>query len=154
MLSDRVHNALARYVGLRIRSESEVRSYLRLRLKKYQLSEEDIEHLIGRYKELGFIDDEKYVEALTHSIVTNKAKGSRFLKIKLSLAGIPKEKIQQTITALDPADVTAAMHKRVAKYEKKLAELPSFQRKGKLYQILAAGGFSSAEIARFIDENS
>jgi regulatory protein len=147
-----VEDALGRYVSIRPRSEFEVRQYLKQRAHKYSLTPEDIERFVERYKEVGFINDAQFAESMTHSVVANKAKGERFLRMKLKAAGVDPELITTAVGSVSQEDIRAAMEKRLAKYERKWAQLPKRERFAKAYTALLAAGFSSREIGPFIDD--
>jgi SOS response regulatory protein OraA/RecX len=147
-----VNEALGRYLNIRSRSEKEIRRYLQQRIEKYHLSEKDIEELVEKYRRMGLINDEQFAESVTHSLVRNKGRGPRFVKMKLQMAGVSKEAIGEALQTISHEDLFASMHKRLAKYERKLAVLDGKMKRLKAYQILATSGFPSGEISRFIDD--
>jgi SOS response regulatory protein OraA/RecX len=143
---------LGRYVSLRSRSEQEIRRYIEQKRKKIAVSDVFVESLISRYKDLGCIDDKKFSEVLSHSLITNKAKGSRVLAMRLKMAGVEKELIQEALQQIPREDIFTAMAKRLSKHERKLSQLGSRERRMKSYSVLFAAGFSSSDIRAFLDE--
>lgn len=143
---------LGRYLSLRTRSEQEIRKYIEQKRKKISVSDEFVETLISKYKDLGYIDDKKFAEVMTHSLITNKAKGGRVLAQRLKMAGVDKELILSSLSQISSEDIFAAMEKRLHKYEKKLSLLDAKGRRMKSYSVLLASGFSSSEIRAFLDE--
>lgn len=147
-----VEELLGRYLSLRPRSEQEVRRYLHQKSRKYGISDEQIEELVQKYKRLGFIDDAKFTESVVHSAVTNKAKGKRFIAMKLKMAGIETETASSALSAIQEEDLQKAMEKRLHKSERRWVNLDRRSRYAKAYSVLLASGFSSSEIRPFLDE--
>lgn len=143
---------LGRYLSLRPRSEHEVRQYLGRKRKKISVSDEFTESLIEKYKGFGYIDDVKFAESMSHSVIANKAKGKQWLAMKLKVAGVDKETVTQTLQSVDPDSIVAAMEKRITKFEHKWADLDKRARFAKAYTNLLSAGFSSSEIRPFLDE--
>ncbi|MEP7167484.1 MAG: RecX family transcriptional regulator [Candidatus Woesebacteria bacterium] len=143
---------LGRYISLRPRSEYEVRQYLTRKRKKISVSDEFVEGLVAKYKGFGYIDDKKFAESLSHSVIANKSKGKRWLSMKLKIAGVDKETVSAALQAVDPEEIQAAMEKRIAKFEHKWADLDKRTRFAKAYTNLMTAGFSSSEIGPFLDE--
>lgn len=145
-----IHEALGRYISIRSRSEGEVRSYLKRKSAFYTLTEERVEELIAKYKDMGLINDAHFVEAVVHSALS-KGKGHAFIKQKLSLAGVDKELMSQALGETSQEDVQTAMEKRLRRYEKKWEGLEKKIKRQKAYIVLFSSGFQSKEIASFID---
>lgn len=70
------------FLSFRSRSEKEMRDYL---ARKEIL---EIDETINKLKDLGFIDDKKFVSEFVDSRSKNKPKGKKALKIELARKGI------------------------------------------------------------------
>ncbi len=151
-MSTQLEWLIGRYISIRPRSETEIRRYIEQKRKKLSVTDEYVETVIEKFRNLGYIDDEKFVEALSHSIVTNKAKGKRFLSAKLFQAGVEKELVTKALKELDPESVTVAMEKRLRKTERRWEDLDKRMVFAKAYKVLLSAGFSSSEIRPFLDE--
>lgn len=143
---------LGRYLSIRARSEMEIRRYIEQKRKKIAVSDQLVEDLILKYTRLGYINDEKFAESVSHSLVANKAKGRQFLIQKLKMAGVEKEVISEAVASLDPDEVRRAMEKRLSKYETKWRDEDKKNVSMKAYSKLLTAGFSSSEIRPFLDE--
>ncbi len=143
---------LGRYLSIRARSEAEVRRYLAQKRKKIAVADSLVEDLVAKYTRVGYINDVKFAEAVSHSLVVNKAKGKQFLIQKLRQAGVEQEVISQAVTLLDPTEVKRAMEKRLEKNESKWKKMEKKELHMKAYSKLLASGFSSSEIRPFLDE--
>lgn len=143
---------LGRYLSLRPRSEHEIRQYLARKRKKISVSDELVEQLIEKYKGFGYIDDKKFAESLSHSVIVNKAKGKQWLAMKLKVAGVDKGLVTEALQAVDPDTLHVAMEKRISKFEHKWVDLDKRARFAKAYTNLLGAGFSSSEIRSFLDE--
>lgn len=144
---------LGRYLSMRTRSEQEVRTYLARKASKLAVDSVQIDQLVEKYRDLGYINDSKFAEVLSHSTVVNKAKGKRVLQIKLQQAGVDKSLIEQTLREIDPQETVAAMEKRLKKYSNKLQQLEPREARMKAYGYLLSAGFSSQEIRSFLENN-
>lgn len=147
-----LEHLLGRYLSIRARSEVEIRRYLTQKRKKILVSDELVESLIEKYTRLGYINDVKFAESVSHSLLVNKAKGKQHLLLKLALAGVEREVIQSAIKAIDPEVTKAAMEKRLAKYDRSWGDLEPKMVRQKAYSKLLSAGFSSSEIRPFLDE--
>ena len=144
--------ALGRYLSMRPRSEQEVRRYLDRTAGRYGVTPEDIESLIQKYRHLGYIDDKKYVESMTHAILDTKKRGPSILRMKLTMAGVAPDLIAQSVAAISREQMVQGMEKRLQKYRGKLSQLDHNVRSDKAFQILFSSGFSSSSIRPFLDE--
>lgn len=77
------------FLSFRSRSEKEMRDFL----DKKEFSTSDVENTIGRLKELGFIDDQKFTLEFVDSRSKNKPKGKKALIIELKRKGIDVESL-------------------------------------------------------------
>lgn len=146
-----IRQRLGRFLAMRPHSEKEVERYLMRKEKQYELTHEDIQSLLLRYKDVGLINDELFTESCVHSALS-KGKGARYIHTKLHAAGVSEECIQSFLSRLPADDIHAAMTKRLHKYEKKWATLSGKEKRMKAMAILFSSGFPGKDIAPFIDD--
>src|SRR6185369_11172397 len=106
-----IRQLVGRYLAIRPRSEAEVLRYLSGKKIAYGLTDAYIAELISRYKDMGIINDDLFVEAVVHASLS-KGKGARFIQQKLKLAGIDEVTAGAGVSSTSPEDVQAAMEKR------------------------------------------
>lgn len=83
-----------RYLGIRARSEKEIRDYL---IKK-KASDEIIEKMISLLYEQKFLNDEEFARSWVRSRARSRPKGKRLLQIELAQKGIAKDVIEQVLS--------------------------------------------------------
>jgi regulatory protein len=88
---DRVFNALLRLITGRLKTEFEIRRYLRQK----EISEKKSEYFIDRLKDLGLIDDSKYIESFVHDQNLRSPTSKTKLIFKLKSKGISKNIIEE-----------------------------------------------------------
>ena len=137
------------YLGYRARSEKEVRD----RLRRYDYGEETVEGVIGRLKELGYLDDEDFARL----VAREKARryGPRRVSAELRKSGVDAE------LARDVVDEEFAG--RSEREEARSVAAQRYNRGGsdaearRVYGFLVRRGYSSevcAEVAREYREAS
>jgi len=121
------------YVGKMIRSEFQVRQYL----KKYQYSQTAIDEAVEKLKSYGYINDEYMANLLAESMKNKK--GKNYIKKQLVQKGIKKEDIERVTQQIsDSQDVCEEITKKWLKGK----ELPlDVNNKAKLYRFLSGKGF-------------
>jgi len=128
---EKLINAAIRFVSFRPRSEHELREFL---LKKP--NNEDIEKVIIRMRELGYVNDEKFAAWWVEQRTAFRSKGNRIIEFELIQKGVAKNII---LEALLGRDSLAAAKKAISK--KKID-------KKKLYEYLARRGFDADTISK------
>lgn len=130
---------LLNYLSYRPRSEAEVRRYL----TNLQLSDNVINQLISRLKELGLIDDAKFVELWIQSRMGTNPIGPKRLVAELLQKGIDKSLILQKLDELaGQVDEEKLAIELAAKRVRRYQRLDDRQRAQKLMQFLLRRGFS------------
>lgn len=79
-----------RYLERRARTEVE----LRHKLTDRQIPPQEIEAVLAKLKELGYVNDQKYAEDFQRSRNDYKPMGTQRLRMELRQRGVPKEIIQ------------------------------------------------------------
>lgn len=92
---DKLKTKMLKYIFYKKRSETEVR-------EKFKNEDSDIlEETIENLKELGYINDEKYVDRFMHEAIAIKNSSIFELKYKLYSKGVKEEIIDKYITEND-----------------------------------------------------
>ncbi len=88
-------DAALTYLGTRMRSEYEMRSYL----QKKQYREDEIEQTIERLKGYGYIDDLAFAKEMIRCKTAIRPMGKRALHYALYKAGVDKDTIEEGLAA-------------------------------------------------------
>lgn len=126
------------YVSKMLRSEFQVRTYL----KKHGYEQSAIDETIEKLKNYGYINDEYMAKMVADSLTSRK--GKNYIKKDLMQKGIKQREIENIISNLPSGEGVA---KQLAKKWIKNKTLPLDQKdKAKLYRFLAGKGFDFEEI--------
>lgn len=152
---NRLYNIALYYLSRYDASSDKVRQMLLRRLTKLKNLKEDIpeqseqwiEDVIVRLQELGYVNDERYIENQVR-ILSAAGKSKQFILSKLSQAGLKKEHIR---ACLEKNDINDLSNARRYVYKKKMGYLRPQKNRADFHQkdlaTLARAGFSY-EIAK------
>lgn len=131
--------ALLNFLKYRMRSEKEVVS----RLKEKNFNEEIINELIGKYKRLGYINNQAFAESYLLDLISRRPQGRRLLVYKLQEKGIDKDTIEQLSAKYLTKETELELAIRLLTHNKwKFDNLSPDERKKKAYAFMAQKGFS------------
>lgn len=134
---EKLVSAALRFVSFRPRSEKELRDFL---LKKP--NHEDVEKVIERMRELGYVDDRKFADWWVSQRSLFRPKGKRVIEYELRKKGV---------TLNVSLDEYTLAKKALAKKSGLWASLPRNEYKKKVYTFLTQRGFSGDVIGQVID---
>lgn len=152
-LMDRIYNLLS----VRIRSEKEIRDYLKnLSFKRKindrdEISEQVVDLLIERLIGKDLINDLQFAQEWVTSRRNSKKKGVRAVKMELMQKGIDREIIEQVLSEQVTEDSELELAKQAL--QRKLNSwnnLPPLEFKKKVYGLLFRKGFSASIIEEVI----
>ena len=154
-------NVTFRFLSFRSRSEKEIRTYLQ---KKVHESSDApvIGRVIERLRELGYVDDKKFIRWWIEQRQGYKPKGMRLIVQELRAKGIAQDLIDEVTEEMRQLDTDREPHnahseidpalRAIAKKSDQWKLLPKIEQKKKIYGFLGRRGFSSDVIHRVIDE--
>lgn len=146
-------------IGIRQRSEKEIRDYLKkLSFKRKVKEQEEISDLvqdllIERLKQKGLINDLEFAKAWVEARRRSKQKGERALRMELFQKGISREIIEEVISYQSSATREEDLARQVL--EKKLKvwqNLPPLEFKKKAYEFLLRKGFDYSIVKEVLSE--
>jgi regulatory protein len=134
-----------RYLQRRARTESEIRK----KLADRQIPPQEIEAVMVRLKEYGYINDQKFATDYQRFRNDFKPMGAQRLKMELQLKGIPKDVVQQVSAEFEDEKELAwrAAQTRLRQYSYLTPEI--FQRR--MIAFLGRRGFSYSVIKTVLD---
>lgn len=139
-----------RYLGIRNRSEKEIRDYL---LRK-KAEPEVIEAIVKRLKNQKFLDDEVFARGWIISRARSRPKGKSALKFELQQKGIAKDIIEKVLSEVNediPDELTQAKN-LIGRQIEKIKDVPRQEIYNKVGSFLARRGFSWETIKKAIDD--
>ena len=98
----RCYDAALRFLGVRARSEHEVRQ----RLARHGFAPELVEPTVGRLRRVGLIDDAAFARYWVEQRQTHRPRGARLLKLELRQKGVGAEEVGEVLSEL-PQDEAA-----------------------------------------------
>ncbi len=133
-----------RFVSFRPRSEKEFKDFLLKKLQKRKISNGSIiDRVIFRLRELGYIDDAKFVSWWIDQRQSYKPKGVRLIAQELKAKGIEVKNFH--------LDEFSLARRAVAKKLPLWQKLSKLEQKKKIYGFLGRRGFDADTIHRVID---
>jgi regulatory protein len=138
---DKLYGNALRFVAMRVRSEWEIRTYLRRKGASPSLAE----HILNKLSKIGFVDDAKFAEAWVTNRRLLRPTSKRKLQQELRAKHVNDQVIQHALHESE-IDEQTALRDLIAK---KRARYPDNL---KLMQYLARQGFSYEDIKRAIEE--
>jgi len=130
-------------ISRRPRSEKEIRDYA----FRKKWAKENIEKVIERLHDRGYLNDAKFAEMFVRSRATLRNYSARKMKMELRKKGITSEIIDQVLTASDDFDENTALKNLIQKKRK------NYDDKQKLIAYLARQGFSYDKIKAVLKED-
>ncbi|MCL2451543.1 RecX family transcriptional regulator [Candidatus Saccharibacteria bacterium] len=123
-------------VSRRLRSEKEIRDYA----WRKNWTKENVEKVIARLRERGFLDDAKFAESFVRSRANLHNYSKRKMILELRKKGISSEIIERIMADSEDFDETAALKKLIAK------KRGNYETEQKLIAYLARQGFNYDDI--------
>ncbi|MFA7309010.1 MAG: regulatory protein RecX [Patescibacteria group bacterium] len=146
-LSHKAWDYVLRFVGIRMRSELEIRR----RLKQKEYSEPLIDSLIKKSQEYNLINDDQFAQAYVRDRVLFRNKGKRALEFELKNKGIEKDIIQKTLSSIGEEDELGTARLALTKKYKgnNFSDKKAYE---KAMRFLAGRGFSWPTIQKALDK--
>jgi len=139
------------YLGIRMRSEHEMRTYLQQKAADLHVNQENIEAVILRLKELKYLDDSLFVTALVSARTRSKPKGEYALRRELSNKGVGAREIDTYFETQGIDEEGLALEALTMKWER-MRQLPRPKRMKRATDFLARRGFSFDSIRNALDK--
>jgi regulatory protein len=143
-LRQRCYNTAARFLSYRPRSESEMRQ----RLTRHGYDADTIEKTLGRYREMGLVDDAAFARFWVENRNTFSPRSKRLAKMELQKKGLQTVIIQEAVNEIDEKEnaYRAALNRA-----RRLAALDDKDFRLKLGQYLGRRGFNYGIIKEITD---
>ena len=131
-------------ISRRLRSEKEIRDYA----WRKQWSKENLEKVVERLHERGYLNDEKFAESFVRSRANLRNFSKRKMKMELMKKGIKSEIIEKVLDESEDFDEDQALKNLIAK------KRGHYETEQKLIAYLARQGFSYDKIKAMLSEEN
>lgn len=138
-------NKALRYLTSRMRTMSEIRN----KLQMLGFSSSTIDKVVTDLIELGYINDEEYIDAFINDTLKIKPKGKRLIELTLREKGIDYGLITQKLNSIGNNDEENLARKLLDKKFKN-TDLADKKTLNKIYLFLMRKGFNSDLIAKIL----
>ncbi len=143
--------AAAREICLRLLSFSpRTRAQLADALRQKGVADDVAEQVLGRYTEVGLIDDEAFARAWVQSRHAGRGLARRALAAELRQRGVADDTVKEAVEELEPAQEEAAARELVAKRLAATRGLDPVKRTRRLLGMLARKGYPSGLAYRVV----
>lgn len=144
-MDDKLYNNTLRWTAMRLRSEWEIRQYL----KKKEASPALADIILEKLERIGFVDDANFARAWVENRKALKPTSKRKLQIELKAKHI-EDRLIQDVLHNSGADDSQALRDLIAKKRRQL----KYRDDEKLMQYLARQGFGFDDIKRVLVEDN
>jgi regulatory protein len=145
--------AAAREICLRLLSFApRTRAQLADALRRKGVDDEVAERVLGRYTEVGLIDDAAFAHAWVQSRHTGRGLARRALAAELRQRGVADDTVKEAVEELEPAQEEAAARELIAKRMAATRGLDPARRTRRILGVLARKGYSGGLAYRLVRE--
>jgi regulatory protein len=145
--------AAAREICLRLLTMSpRTRAQLADALRRKGVPDDVAERVLGRYTEVGLIDDVAFARAWVQSRHTGRGLARRALAAELRQRGVDNDTVNDAVDELDPEQEEAAARELVAKRIAATRGLDPVKRTRRVLGVLARKGYPSGLAYRLVRE--
>ena len=153
MLSPEAQAARAREICLRLlTAQPRTRAQLHQALLRAAISEEVAERVLGRFDEIGLIDDAAFAEMWVRSRHTYQGMGRRALSVELRRKGVSDEVAAEAVAAVDDESEEQRARELVRKRLRTLGGVDEQARIRRLVGVLARKGYPQGLAFRVVRE--
>lgn len=135
--SSLLFDQMLHFIDYKLRTKKEVEN----KLVEKKASEEDIEKIIERLENIGYIDDARYVTIFIQESIRD-LKGPSYIKFTLEQKGISSYQINNELSQIDNSIFEGNAIDLARRYQKTVLNHPANKQKELIMQKLARNGFS------------
>jgi regulatory protein len=129
----------AHFLSYRLRSEAEIRQYLR----KHKTADDVIESTITRLHQNQYADDNRFARAWIENRSAFRPRGRRLLSWELRRKGLSDQVVEEAVAGLDES---ALAYEAAGKHARRMYKLPWIEFRTRLHAFLARRGFTNEVI--------
>lgn len=145
-----IYQCALHYLSYGLRTEKEVRDYLR----RKEFESDDIVQTIQRLKEYQLVDDFMYAESYVRTYRREGTKGPRVVAQKLKEKGVSSNAIEHGLQYYSEEDSFQNAYKQAEKLQRKYGRKTVVEKKQKVRQALLTKGFTTDIVNQVMNEFS
>lgn len=142
-----IYNKIIKMIATKYRSEKEIRKFL----QDKEITETEKKELVEKLKEIGMIDDIRFMKAYISDRMHLSSDGPYLIKKDLLDHGMDENKVEEEISHISEKDIIEKIHKLVGKKIKSNTKYSIYILKQKLIGTLQLKGFDPRMIAEVFD---
>lgn len=142
--------ALAR-MAARCSISEHCESEIREKLQRAGVSAPDIERIVERLYDGGYLDTARYCRAFAHDKLRFQRWGRLKIQQALRMKDLPSADIREALETLSADEYDAALHDLIRQKESTLSDEDDYIRRGKIMRFVASHGFTPDEIYSALD---
>src|SRR5215467_8265449 len=147
------HEAVARLICLRqLTTAPRTRAQLAETLRRRGVPDDAAEAVLGRFTEVGLLDDATFAKAWVESRHYGRGLGRRALAAELNQRGVERGDIQEAVAKLSPETELSTARSLVERRLRATAGLPAQARLRRLVGMLARKGYPAGLSYRVVRE--
>ena len=135
------------YLQFGLRTKQDIREYL----KKKEIADNVIDEAIEKLIEIGYLNDNHYVEAAVTDYFNLNQKGPYWIQRKLLEKGLDKDVIEENIAKICTEEAMIEMLYKIIEHEYKVRRETKNKKVQKITQKLYTNGFTSDIIRKVFD---
>lgn len=139
------------YMRFRLRTEKEMRTYLEEKATRYNYALPLVDSAMGELRELGYLNDRRFVESYILSHQNAKQKGRFLLRNELLQKGI-SETVIDTYLEENPLDEDSLALQALQKRWPRFSQFEKVKRFKKAHDFLRRKGFTYDVVKKTIEE--
>ena len=144
-----IYNNVLKYIKTKLRSEYEIREYI----KKNEVDKKTEEEIIKKLKETRLIDNKTYVHAYIHDRIKFSNDGPYKIKKELLKQKIEEELIEEELNKLDKEEIYQKLNKQILKKLNTNNKYSNNMIKQKLLNYFINQGYEKEMINEIIEDN-
>jgi len=144
-----IYNNVLKYIKTKLRSEYEIREYI----KKNEIDKKTEEEIIKKLKETRLIDNKTYVHAYIHDRIKFSNDGPYKIKKELLKQKIEEELIEEELNKLDKEEIYQKLNKQILKKLNTNNKYSNNMIKQKLLNYFINQGYEKEMINEIIEDN-
>ena len=143
----------AREICLRLLAAApRTRAQLEDALRRKNVPDEVAEHVLGRFTDVGLIDDEAFAQAWVQSRHRGRGLGRRALAVELRRRGVANETVSEAVQGLEPEEEERTARELIARRLAATGGLDTAKRTRRLVGVLARKGYPPGLAYRVVRE--
>ena len=142
------YNACVKFINIRLRCTKEIVNYL----KRKGTETEDIEIIIKKLTDKGYLNDERFVEGFIKDKLRFTTMGEYQILSELKKLNIPNQIIEKKRYLMDDDIIQKKINKLIEKQIKSNKKLDNYKLRNKIYNYLLRQGYNNSQVISSLNQ--